>query len=145
VQELTYPDFCETLVRIAASRLSSVTGLEERTRRLIEDYLLHLLQQPAPSAMQELLDSTAFVQYFQNIDPVLRIVFSAVAIKAAVRIMGCLMTMLATQHLVSMNIGNDCLRSCYSHFIPSERSWPHLASRWTWLIGTLHSDRIPCR
>jgi hypothetical protein len=91
-------------VRVAASRLSSVTGLEERTRRLIEDYLLRLLQQPAPSAMQELLDSTAFVQYFQNVDPVMRIVFAAVARKAAVSTSGhvCLMSMPAIQHLVTI-------------------------------------------
>jgi hypothetical protein len=84
MQELTYPEFCETLVRVATIRLSSVVGLDERVRALIQTHLLPLLQQRAPSAMQELLQSTAFAQYFQGVDPVMRIVFAAVASKAPV-------------------------------------------------------------
>lgn len=89
MQEITYPQFCEVLVRIAASRLSAVAGVEKRVRRLICDFLMPLTRAPTQSPAKDLLQSAALAQYVQGIAPLLKFVFCTIARKAPVRHGAC--------------------------------------------------------
>lgn len=78
LQELTYPQFCEALVRLAQHSFSAEPGLDKRLQLLVTQHLLPLLEPNAPQPpLATFMALPAFVQYFATIDPVLRLVFTA--------------------------------------------------------------------
>lgn len=86
LQELTYPEFCATLVRLAQLHFFNMEGLHCRLRRLITAHLLPLLESTGnPCAVASFLATPAAVQYLQSIDAVLRLVFCIAAQQVLVR------------------------------------------------------------
>ena len=76
VQEFTYPEFCEALVRIAHRRFGDLPTLESRLRCLVTQHLLPQ-QQQRPHAITTLMAGREFAQYFATVDAVMRITFTA--------------------------------------------------------------------
>ena len=80
LQELSYPDFCETLARLAQHTFSAVMRLDMRLSALITQHLQPLLEPTPPyHALASWMALPAFGQYVATIDPVLRLVFAAAA------------------------------------------------------------------
>ena len=79
LQEILYPEFCAAIVRIASVRFSAIQGLNERLKKLVTQHLLPLQLSYIQLPMYTLHTDTAFVQYLQLMDPVLKILFHAVA------------------------------------------------------------------
>ena len=80
LQELSYPDFCETLVRLAQHTFSAVARLDMRLSALITQHLQPLLEpRPPYHALASWMALPASGQYVASIDPVLRLVFAAAA------------------------------------------------------------------
>lgn len=78
LQEMTYPEFCESLVRLSQLRFCSMHRLEARLHFLVTSHLLKLLEPDPPyHAISAFMSTASFAQYFESIDPVLRITFAA--------------------------------------------------------------------
>jgi hypothetical protein len=78
LQEMTYPEFCESLVRLSQLRFCSMPRLEARLHSLVTCHLLQLLKPDPPyHAISAFMSTALFAQYFESIDPVLRITFAA--------------------------------------------------------------------
>lgn len=85
LQEILYPEFCSILVRFASERYSMVPGIANRVNKLLIDSLLPLLDGHTKTPMHMLEADTAFCQYLQLIDPVMKIIFTAAVQKITVR------------------------------------------------------------
>ena len=79
MQELTYPQFCEALVRLAQLRFHGTPGLNSRLHLLLSQHVLPLVEPSPPLAPICAFTATAaFTQYVVSVDPVLRLVFAAI-------------------------------------------------------------------
>ena len=66
-------------MRIAAVRFSATQGLTERLKKLVAQHLLPLQLKYMQLPMYTLHADSAFVQYLQLLNPVLKILFHAAA------------------------------------------------------------------
>jgi hypothetical protein len=81
---MTYPEFCEALVRIAALRDSSLPMLEKRLNELV-DRILPLLQEP-DTPLSQIANDSALVNYIQSMHVILRVAYTGAATHIPVRI-----------------------------------------------------------
>jgi hypothetical protein len=77
LQEIVYPEFCAAIVRVASLRFSAIQGIKNQLKTLVEQHLLPLQLKCKGLPMHRLHSDSAFVQYLQMMNPLLKIMFHA--------------------------------------------------------------------